>query len=179
MDKFQRCLDVLIDHEGRKYTNDPNDRGGPTKFGIALNEDTEALTRLLGRKPTAEDIMNLTEDQAGWIFKEYYWNPLRLDEVKDGKICLVIFDMGVLIGIGRSAKLAQAVCDVDRDGDFGPITLIAINHEYEGFFCRDFLNACESRFRAIVANNSSQHKFLAGWLNRVDDLRQRIGVSEV
>lgn len=177
MDKFQRCLDVVLDHEGRKYTNDPNDHGGPTKFGIALNEDTEALTRLLGRKPTVEDIMNLTEDQAGWIFKEYYWNPLRLDEVKDEKICLVIFDMGVLIG--RSAKLVQAVCDVDRDGHIGPITLTAINHEDEALFCRDFLNACESRFHAIVVNDSSQHEFLAGWLNRVDDLRQRIGVSEV
>lgn len=178
-DKFNKCLQVVLSHEGSEYTDDSDDSGGPSKLGIALNEDGPVLTKLLGHRPTAEDIKNLTKEQAGGIFKEHYWNPMRLDEVSREKICMVLFDMGVLIGISGATKLAQSVCDVDRDGDFGPITLIAINHEYEGFFCRDFLNACESRFRAIVANNPSQHKFLAGWLNRVDDLRQRIGVSEV
>lgn len=50
--------------EGKVYTNDPNDRGGETKYGISKRANPDV------------DVKNLTEDQAKKIYEERYWNKL-------------------------------------------------------------------------------------------------------
>ncbi len=50
------------------YTDDPNDPGGPTKYGIA------------GKYHPGLDIKNLTLEQARDIYLKEYWIPAGCDE---------------------------------------------------------------------------------------------------
>jgi Glycosyl hydrolase 108 len=56
---FSQCLAVVLAEEGG-YTNDPDDRGGPTNFGITIDD----LREWRGTDVTAEDVKNMTK----------YWN---------------------------------------------------------------------------------------------------------
>jgi|SRR5215470_9792304 len=62
----QRFLDFIpfvLEHEGGEYENDPDDPGGPTKWGIDHRSHPNV------------DIRNLTRDEAVEIYFESYWQP--------------------------------------------------------------------------------------------------------
>lgn len=76
------------------YTNDPNDPGGETKWGVAK------------RYHPKEDIKNLTLERAMQIYREEYWdvykkNNLDLDTSLP-ELAVAVFDSGVNCGVGRS-----------------------------------------------------------------------------
>ena len=56
---------ILFAEGGSKYTNDPNDSGGETKYGISK----KAFPNL--------DIKNLTEEQAISIYKKMYFDLVQ------------------------------------------------------------------------------------------------------
>ena len=60
-EKFIRI--VLLSEGGSKYTNDPKDAGGETKYGISK----KAFPNV--------DIKNLTETDAIAIYKKMYYDP--------------------------------------------------------------------------------------------------------
>lgn len=62
-DKFGFALGLLFEVEGG-YTNDPHDRGGRTKYGIAQNFD--------GRRHNI-DVKNITRADAALIYYNDYW----------------------------------------------------------------------------------------------------------
>lgn len=57
----------IIQAEGTAYTNKPNDRGGPTKFGISQKGNPDLST---------EEIKNLTPERARQLYTERYWNRI-------------------------------------------------------------------------------------------------------
>lgn len=78
------------------YTNDPDDPGGETKWGIAKKYHPDV------------DIANLTLPDAMAIYQKEYWdiytkqNPaLNLDTSLRDMAC-VVFDAGVNLGVARS-----------------------------------------------------------------------------
>jgi lysozyme family protein len=165
---FQKSLAVVLDHEGAEYTNETNDLGGPTKYGIALNEDD--LSPWLGRPATVDDIKNMTAQFAGEIYKAHYWSPLNLDGVNDDNVATAIFDQGVLCGIGHIAKVVQGLVGVDQDGEIGPISLAAINAPVPETLIEAIVKKQLAYFQSRVDNNSNLSEFLKGWTNRVDSL---------
>jgi Glycosyl hydrolase 108 len=66
---FSQCLAVVLAEEGG-YTNDPDDRGGPTNFGITIDD----LREWRGTDVTAEDVKNMTKAEAQEIYRSKYWN---------------------------------------------------------------------------------------------------------
>ena len=59
-DNFDACLAITFAQEGG-FANDPQDRGGPTKFGITL----ATLRAYSGRSDLGEDdVRELTQAQA-------------------------------------------------------------------------------------------------------------------
>lgn len=170
---FDKCFEVVLVHEGG-FSQDEGDPGGATKYGVAINEDSAALTKILGHAPTVDDIKNLTVAQAGQIFRDNYWNPMQLDSVNDWRPQLVLFDMCVLIGLGGSTRYAQNATGSDVDGVIGPNTLGAINRMNPVDFCRAFLDQCQAHFNGL--GQGGMHWALAGWTNRVNDLRSRVSV---
>jgi lysozyme family protein len=110
---FEQCLVFVLDHEGGdKYTDDPHDPGGPTRWGIAQNYHPGV------------DVKNLTLDGAEAIYRSKYWNLCRCDELP-AVLRLAVFDAAVNPGLGASIKFLQRVVNVDPDGAIGARTIAA------------------------------------------------------
>lgn len=62
-ERFLNFIDFVLEHEGGDYENDPDDPGGPTKWGIDHRSHPDV------------DIKNLTKDEAVQIYYESYWEP--------------------------------------------------------------------------------------------------------
>ena len=67
-------IDELIEREG-DYANHPDDRGGPTRFGI-----TEVVARAHGY---AGAMAELPRDEAAAIYRRLYWLRPRFDQVAE------------------------------------------------------------------------------------------------
>ena len=157
---FDKAFEYVIGNEGG-FSNDVNDRGGPTKYGITI----QTLARYRNKITSITDVKNLTLDDAKKIYKEWYWNPNRLDEVTSGTIATCIFDVGVNMGVGTAAKFAQEIVNVEMDGKIGPISIKAINAYNELAFVCCMRIEMLAKYRSIVQLDSSQSVFMNGWTN--------------
>src|SRR5205085_12703724 len=75
------------------YVNHPSDPGGPTNFGITI-ADYRAYVK---PDATADDIRNMTVDDAKRIYRKRYWDVQRCDELPAG-VDYSAFDYGVNSG---------------------------------------------------------------------------------
>lgn len=137
------------------------DTGGETKFGIAKNSNKDI------------DIKKLTLEQAMQIYYDRYWKVTQCD-LLDAPLAICIFDAAVNHGPGNAAKMLQKAIGVLPDGQIGPQTLNAIKKFNSKELCDIILKSREDFFKAIVNRNSSQSKFLKGWLARVSSIRSFI-----
>ena len=148
MKNFDKVFPLLLKDEGG-YSNNPNDSGGPTNYGITLadyrayiNEDGVAL-----------DVKKMTVDQATTIYKEKYWDALNCDELPAG-VDYTCFDYAVNSGLGRPRKA------LDKFKLLSGTDLIdAINNERTAFL------------KALVRRSPKDGEFLKGWLSRVERVR--------
>ena len=76
-------------------TNDPNDPGGVTKWGISQRSHPDV------------DVPNLSEDDAKAIYKAEYWEPL-LPFNLDPKFLRVAFESAINEGMGKTKELLPA-----------------------------------------------------------------------
>lgn len=166
MNNFLKAFSYVMVDEGG-YTNDPNDSGGPTNWGITQDD----YSRWLKRPASIYDVKVMTSDVAEQIYRDYYWDPLSLDSVVDyGKAC-AIFDIGVVCGLRTGVLMAQRALNeigasLVLDGHLGPLTLQALNQVASTIFIRHFEDIVEERFKGIAATNPKDEVFLKGWLNR-------------
>lgn len=156
---------LLVDEGG--YTNDPNDSGGPTNWGITQGD----YSRWLKRPASIPEVRAMTKKVAEQIYSDYYWMPMGLDKIVDSKKATALFDVGVVCGIYQGQIMAQRACNsigagLVPDGHIGPLSIQAINQAAPSLFIRDMSSQVESRFRGIVANNPKDEVFLRGWVAR-------------
>ncbi|HTQ73574.1 MAG TPA: glycosyl hydrolase 108 family protein [Burkholderiales bacterium] len=145
---------TLIREGGARFTDNPDDRGGPTKYGISQNAYPNV------------DIRNLSEDQAKAIYKKNYWDRVSGDTLKSQAIAENIFDTAVNMGPTTATKLVQVTLGLEIDGRFGPATAKAVNASDESEFLAGFTLAKVARYAAICNKDRTQSKFLLGWINR-------------
>src|SRR6266536_106787 len=100
---FEHAVSFVLSHEGG-YSNDIDDKGGETKFGISK------------RSYPKIDIATLTVEQAKAIYKRDFWDPQPYKDIKDVNVASKVFDLSVNIGQ-----------DIVEDGILGPMTLAGIN----------------------------------------------------
>jgi len=144
------------------YVNDPLDRGGETKYGVAKNANTDL------------DITALDWEAAKRVYYRRYWLSSHCDELTliAPRIAVLHFDGAVNHGVGRAAKfLQQAVKAEPVDGDIGPATLAAVKAMDPIAVCNAICDIREAYYRAIVANKPEQARFLNGWLRRINEMR--------
>lgn len=166
MGNFERAVAIVLIHEGSRYTNNPNDAGGPTKFGITLPTWAEYF----GKDGTADDIKNLTAEVATEIYKKLYWDAMNLDLISDFNVALCLFDQGVLQGKSAVVHKIQELVGINSDGVVGPMTAAAINKEPGQKLAFRFIRADLHRYNKIVAGKLSQLEFLDGWDDRLFSL---------
>ena len=156
--KFSQVIDKIIKLEGG-YIDDPDDRGGETKYGISKRSHPEY------------DIKNLTKDNARSIYREFYWKPSKAERLPE-ELRGEYFDMVVNSGQGNAVKTLQRAvnsspsCEkIAIDGRIGPMTI------------KQAAKLKKERFRAyrmlfyanIIHTNPTQEKFWFGWYNRANE----------
>lgn len=141
------------------YVNDPMDSGGETKYGIAQNPNPDVNVKTL----------NLA--QAREIYKKKYWDMNHCDKLPF-PVNAIHFDVAVNAGSSRATKLIQQAAGCKPiDGSFGPQTLKIVNSKNPVELVHAMLVAREKFYYKLVEQKPTNSKFLKGWLNRVEMLR--------
>jgi lysozyme family protein len=166
----EQMIDEVIRREGG-FVDHPDDRGGPTNFGI-----TQAtLSRHLGRPATVDDVRRLGRATARDIYRREYFDGARIDQLP-ARIWPFAFDAAVNHGPGQAIRFVQRVCDAAGfgplaiDGVCGPRTTLAAAAAERAM--GDWLLAAlvEERrnfYLALAERRPEQRVFLEGWLNRL------------
>src|SRR3990167_2821806 len=106
MADFTKMFDRLLGHEGG-YTNDPNDPGGETNWGISKRSYPDL------------DIKALTRDEAKVIYKRDFWDKLP---TFSPAVKFQVFDFGINSGFSTAIRYLQRVVGVADDGQWGPVS---------------------------------------------------------
>lgn len=118
----------IIDREGG-YVNDPDDPGGPTKYGVTLGTMVRLGMDLNGDgRIDARDVKRLTPEQASEIFVDHYFIRPGLDKLPE-ILQPSVFDMYVNAGNNAIRVLQRLLNDMGHrlavDGILGPNTIFA------------------------------------------------------
>lgn len=169
-----RIINGVIKVEGG-YTNNPNDSGGPTKFGI-----TEKVARQYGYQG---DMRDLPKQTAFNILAAKYWDPLQLSivELISKPVAEEMADTGVNQGIDRAARFLQRSLNVLNkrgtlypdlvvDGKIGQQSVRALGDflshrgpEGETVLLR-MLNSLQGAFYVALAERREKDEtFIYGW----------------
>ena len=163
MDRFERIFDYLLMVEGG-YSNDKNDKGGKTKYGIIEEE-----ARDFGYKG---DMQDLTIDFTKNIYLKKYYLGNKLDKVVNDKVALSICDWAVNSGRNGTKNAQIAInqltnANLDVDGIIGNKTLEALNSVDPEKFLEVYHNLQRIYYKGKVEADKTQERFFDGWINRV------------
>lgn len=165
----KKVFDFIMKWEGGdKYTNDPDDPGHGTKYGVtqaSLDEYCDGL--FLPRF----DVKDLNYDTASEIYEEKYWKPSGCEALTDS-IAMAVMDASVNCGVSQSVKWLQKASGSVEDGRFGPKTLESVKSG------RNILSKIilmrEEFYKELAVRKPNLNKFLKGWLNRIEDLKKEV-----
>jgi lysozyme family protein len=154
INNYPKCLAIILKKEGG-YVNDPHDAGGETNMGISKRAFPDV------------DIKNLDVELASAIYKKYYWNQVKADELPNG-LDLVVFDGAVNSGPTQSAKWLQKALGIKADGVVGPVTLVALQKAD----VPSMINKVLDQRLDFLKSLSTWSHFGKGWEARVEDIRK-------
>lgn len=177
-----QLIDELIAREGG-YVNHPNDRGGPTMWGI-----TWQRAQAYGYSGPLQAMQKST---AATIYKQMYWAEPKFDEVSKifPAVGAELLDTGVNMGPSVASTFLQRVLnvlnkrgssfpDIQADGRIGKMTLFALatyknqrGKDAEKVLLRGLECLQGAKYIGIAEANPSQEDFEFGWLlNRVGNV---------
>lgn len=150
-------------------TNDPDDSGGKTQWGLTEKDNP---------KEWADGVV--TKDEARAAFKQRYLAPF--EGVKDSLLLHQLVDFAVNAGTTAAVKVLQQVVGVAADGQLGPKTLAAIDAyprgrvfgvEVPSFVMLNlaFRDARTLFYIGITKRFPKNLKFLLGWVRRAQEFR--------
>jgi lysozyme family protein len=163
--------DIIRREGGDKETNDPDDSGGRTKYGISERAHPEAW----------QD-GDVTHAEARSIYEKVYILAEKFDHIKDEWLRHQVVDFGVPSGPDAAARLLQQVVAVAVDGEIGPKTLEAIENYPDGtlfgvqvpgrvLLNLAFRDARVMRYATIAKARPKDLKFLLGWIRRAFEFK--------
>jgi lysozyme family protein len=140
--------------EGRS-SNDPNDPGGLTRFGIsqAANPDI--------------DVASLTDETAKQLYRDRYWATVAGDQLPPA-LAVIVADAAVNQGVRTAIKILQRSLGVQDDGIIGPQTIGAAKLRTDRPFIAHLI-----AHRSFDYGQDAQFKhFGLGWCQRTADCHQ-------
>lgn len=152
MTRVEQIVEGIIEREGG-FNNRPEDKGGPTIWGIAKKFHPEAWA---SGPPTKE--------AAREIYRTRYVKPFAA--ILDPALQEQLVDIGVNSGVGMATTLLQRCLGVKEDGILGPKTLGVANTENAKDLGNRLVAERLRMFGRIVQRDKSQAVFIAGWINR-------------
>ena len=146
---FDLAFDRLFTNEGG-YSNDPNDPGGETNWGISK------------RSYPNVDIKNLTRDGAKVIYQTDFWDRIVADQLPDS-VMYQLFDFAVNSGIETAGRYLQRAVGVADDGHWGRVSVAAALAAHEWDMIMN-LNAERLLFMTKLSNWPDAGR---GWARRI------------
>lgn len=169
---FERALRFTLAHEGG-YSNHLADKGGSTYLGITQLTYNEYRRR---HKLAVADIKEISQQEVKEIYRAY-WDGVRGDELPPA-LAICMFDWAVNSGIGSAVKTLQLILGLTVDGQFGNITKKHLVDKLTSYGLNDLVwqynQARETKY--LQWGTGSQKVFLAGWMNRLNNLKRFVGV---
>jgi lysozyme family protein len=155
MADFETAVAKTIRREGGDtLTDDPDDPGGLTRYGISKRAHPEV------------DPRNLTLEGAKEIYRKDYWIPCRGDAIRNQMQAELIFDSAVNMGVNQAIKLAQIATGLEPTGAMDDAALSAVNDSEPGAFAAAFVLAKIARYLSLVKKNRKLEKYFYGWVRR-------------
>lgn len=168
-------IDAILGKEGG-YVDHPNDKGGPTNWGI-----TQATARAHGY---TGDMRNLTREQALSILEADYWYGPRFDQVASvsSAIAAELCDTGVNMGPSVPVKWLQRWLnafnnqqklypDLVADGQIGPRSISALKSylaargkDGEEVMLRALNCSQGQRYLELAEGRPANESFVYGWV---------------
>ena len=168
-DNFGLAVPVILAYEGgSKYTNNPKDRGGPTKYGITLG----ALQGFRKTPQTAADVQNLSQDEATRIYRKDYWDAVNGDALPL-PLAFLAFNAAVLCGVQHGIRFLQKALQMQfpnlaASNHVGQAISFAAEQADQGRAIEDFC-AIQTAFHQQHGNAA----FIRGWLARVKEAKKQ------
>lgn len=173
-----RVLDEVLENEGG-YQRMPEDKGNKnskgelvgTNFGISA----PVYERVLGRPPSAQDMKDMTEEEARDIYRDQYIRPVKdnLKVPEDHPAFPQIVDMVVNHGYSGATAIIQRALGAKVDGKAGPETRKRLEDANPAELNNKLVDERVNSYQQTVQQDDSQARFLDGWVNRAE--RYRIG----
>lgn len=150
-----RIIDGIIEAEGgAKYTNDPDDRGGPTKYGITLK--TLAAWRKEPRTIPGQ-VEALTEWEAREIYWDRYIKPFAY--IVDPCVKNFVVNCAVQHGPGRAKEFITHVME--------PYENEKLPTSNQAIVLKHLIQERATFYDDIIRKNPAQRKFKRGWIGRI------------
>ncbi len=174
--RFEKISKIVLVNEGG-FVNDPNDSGGATNKGIAWATWQAYAKEDIGVEPTLENLKSLSDDQANVIYLKRYWEPRGFCGVINEKTALNIYDW--TITSGRAIRKIQELLtdeyskEISHDNKMSEYFVDQINAIFDQGELAEKIGLARKRYYTSLAydkdgNPNKNHKFLNGWLKRVD-----------
>jgi lysozyme family protein len=159
-DAFDAAVTAVLAHEGG-LAEDPHDPGGLTNWGFALKRNPDLSEAALRAMP---------REAAVARYRALWWDRYGFDRLTPA-VAVKLFDLAVPCGPGPAFCAVQracwaAGCRVREDGVLGSATIAAVNALPEAALIAALKSELAAHFRALVAGDAGQRRFLAGWLAR-------------
>ncbi len=171
MADFAVFLPMVLKCEGG-FVEHPADPGGATNKGITLQTFSGCARKLLDLEPTLENLRNLTDGQAGVIYRELYWNAVHGAEIALQDLANIVCDFYVNAG-SNATKLLQRIMNelgagIEVDGFIGPASTRALAALDQTEVYRRYKTGRVAYYRDLAREHPDLSQFLKGWLNRVN-----------
>lgn len=144
---FARAVSLILALEGPP-TDDPNDPGGYTKYGISQAAFPDV------------SVKDLTVEDAKELYATHYWQACRCQDMP-WPLSLFVFDAAVNQGVGAAKRMLQRALDVPVDGIFGAKTMAAIVDSTPEQWLK-FMALRADRYTATAGFN----RYGIGWFKR-------------
>lgn len=177
-ERFDFAVQEVIKNEGG-FSNNPNDPGGATNYGISLRFLKE-MNIHIDADPDIDidDVKAISFTDAKELYKKYWWDKYHYEAINSLAVATKIFDIAVNMGAKQAHKIIQIACqycgysDLKIDGLLGGKTLAGLNEislcGREGILRNEIIEHQEWFYEHLVENDSRLKVFLKGWLNRAN-----------
>lgn len=173
---------AIVGREGG-YVNDPDDPGGPTKYGVTIHTMRVLRVDIDGDGDVdVRDVKLLTIDKAVDIFKRHYYRKPNIHMLPED-LQASVFDMQVNAG-GNAGKILQRVLNefgesLAVDGAIGPATAAAakrVQAKANGYLVDAYGIARREYYMRLADRRSTLRKYArrrdggkGGWIVRAEE----------
>ena len=170
--KYEYASNVVLAHEGY-FSDDKNDPGGATQWGISLRFLQRAGIHVLDHDVIdLQDVKAISRKDAKAIYYTYFWKKYFIDTFLNVIVATKILDMAINMGIYQTIKLLQKALNninlrpVIVDGDLGPETMKSANSCDPNILHLQLIAEQRLFYLDLIDKKPYLACFKQGWLNR-------------